>query len=108
VKEAVWTGRTTAEGIQDSLECTGKLVTGAGAIMIVSFGGMMFSTMVPLIEIGLPRASNLIDATVVRLLVALMSVADRWNWWPSRPPTRAELAAAEEDAPAPSPAVPAK
>ncbi len=44
----------------------------------------------------------LIDATVVRILLvpALMSVADQWNWWPSRPPTREELvAAAEEDAP---------
>jgi RND superfamily putative drug exporter len=89
VKEAVWTGRTTAEGIQDSLEYTGKLVTGAGAIMIVSFGGMMFSTMVPLIEIGFIMGfAILIDATVVRILLvpALMSVADHWNWWPSRPP----------------------
>ncbi len=89
VKEAVWTGRTTREGIQDSLECTGKLVTGAGAIMIVSFGGMMFSTMVPLIEIGFIMGfAILIDATVVRILLvpALMSVADQWNWWPSRPP----------------------
>ncbi len=89
VKEAVWTGRTTREGIQDSLECTGKLVTGAGAIMIVSFGGMMFSTMVPLIEIGFIMGfAILIDATIVRILLvpALMSVADQWNWWPSRPP----------------------
>jgi RND superfamily putative drug exporter len=96
VKEAVWTGRTTREGIQDSLECTGKLVTGAGAIMIVSFGGMMFSTMVPLIEIGFIMGfAILIDATVVRILLvpALMSVADRWNWWPSRPPAREEVAA---------------
>jgi RND superfamily putative drug exporter len=95
VKEAVWTGRTTREGIQDSLECTGRLVTGAGAIMIVSFGGMMFSTMVPLIEIGFIMGfAILIDATVVRILLvpALMSVADQWNWWPSRPPTREELA----------------
>jgi RND superfamily putative drug exporter len=96
VKEAVWTGRTTEEGIQDSLEYTGKLVTGAGAIMIVSFGGMMFSTMVPLIEIGFIMGfAILIDATVVRILLvpALMSVADQWNWWPSHPPTREELAA---------------
>ncbi len=89
VKEAVWTGRTTREGIQDSLECTGKLVTGAGAIMIVSFGGMMFSSMVPLIEIGFIMGfAILIDATVVRILLvpALMAVADQWNWWPSKPP----------------------
>jgi RND superfamily putative drug exporter len=102
VKEAVWTGRTTREGIQDSLECTGKLVTGAAAIMIVSFGGMMFSSMVPLIEIGFIMSfAILIDATVVRILLvpALMSVVDQWNWWPSRPPTREELAAgAKEEA----------
>jgi RND superfamily putative drug exporter len=101
VKEAVWTGRTTREGIQDSLECTGKLVTGAGAIMIVSFGGMMFSSMVPLIEIGFIMGfAILVDATVVRILLvpALMSVVDQWNWWPSKPPTPEELAAgAEED-----------
>ena len=96
VKEAVWTGRTTAQGIQDSLECTGKLVTGAGAIMIVSFGGMMFSSMVPLIEIGFIMGfAILIDVTVVRILLvpALMAVADRWNWWPARPPARPEPAA---------------
>jgi len=100
VKEAVWTGRTTREGIQDSLECTGKLVTGAGAIMIVSFGGMMFSSMVPLIEIGFIMGfAILVDATVVRILLvpALMSVADRWNWWPSRPPTSEAPAADAKD-----------
>jgi RND superfamily putative drug exporter len=113
VKEAVWTGRTTREGIQDSLECTGKLVTGAGAIMIVSFGGMMFSSMVPLIEIGFIMGfAILIDATVVRILLvpALMSVVDRWNWWPSRPPTTEELAAGakEDGADNAPPAVPGK
>jgi hypothetical protein len=36
-----------------------------------------------------------------------MTVADRWNWWPSRPLTHAELAA-EEEAPAAPPALPAK
>jgi RND superfamily putative drug exporter len=101
VKEAVWTGRTTAEGIQDSLECTGKLVTGAGAIMIVSFSGMMFSTMVPLVEIGFIMGfAILIDATVVRILLvpALMAVVDRWNWWPSRPPLKpARATGAKED-----------
>jgi len=111
VKEAVWTGRTTREGIQDSLECTGKLVTGAGAIMIVSFGGMMFSSMVPLIEIGFIMGfAILIDATIVRILLvpALISVADKWNWWPSRPPAKEEPpAAAEEDrATSAPPAVP--
>jgi RND superfamily putative drug exporter len=107
VKEAVWTGRTTREGIQDSLECTGKLVTGAAAIMIVSFGGMMFSTMVPLIEIGFIMGfAILIDATLVRILLvpALMSVADRWNWWPSHPPTPADLpAVANQNGAAPTP-----
>ena len=113
VREAVWTGRTTREGIQDSLECTGKLVTGAGAIMIVSFGGMMFSTMIPLIEIGFIMGfAILIDATVVRILLvpALMSVADQWNWWPSRPPTRDGLAAGanQPGADNTSPALPEK
>jgi hypothetical protein len=41
----------------------------AGAVMIVSFGGMMFSTMVPLIEIGFIMGfAILIDATVFRIL----------------------------------------
>jgi uncharacterized membrane protein YdfJ with MMPL/SSD domain len=57
----------------------------------------MFSSMVPLIEIGFIMGfAILIDATVVRILLvpALMSVVDRWNWWPARPPTKEELAAA--------------
>jgi RND superfamily putative drug exporter len=88
VREAVWNGRTTKEAVADSLETTGKLVTGAGAIMVVSFGGMMLSTMLPLIEVGfIIGIAVLLDATVVRILLvpAIMSVADKWNWWPSKP-----------------------
>jgi RND superfamily putative drug exporter len=81
-------GRTTNEAVSDSLATTGKLVTGAGAIMVVSFGGMMLSTMLPLIEVGfIIGIAVLLDATVVRILLvpAILSIADKWNWWPSKP-----------------------
>jgi putative drug exporter of the RND superfamily len=89
VREAVWSGRTTKEAVSDSLETTGKLVTGAGAIMVVAFGGMILSTMLPIKEVGfIIGVAVLLDATIVRILLvpAIMSVADRWNWWPAKPP----------------------
>jgi RND superfamily putative drug exporter len=89
VREAVWNGRTTKEAVSDSLDTTGKLVTGAGAIMVVAFGGMMLSTMLPIKEVGfIIGIAVLLDATVVRILLvpAIMSVADKWNWWPAKPP----------------------
>ncbi|MEM3341589.1 MAG: MMPL family transporter [Thermoplasmata archaeon] len=89
IKEEVWKGKPLEAAIEDALHITGRIVTAAGAIMVISFGGLMLSTMLILVEVGFILAfAILMDTTVVRMLLvpAIMSVAKKWNWWPSYPP----------------------
>jgi putative drug exporter of the RND superfamily len=66
------------------LERTGRLITGAAAIMAaVFFGfGLARSVIVQAVGIGIGIAV-MIDATIVRALLvpAAMRLMGRWNWW---------------------------
>jgi putative drug exporter of the RND superfamily len=66
------------------LERTGRLITGAAAIMAaVFFGfGLARSVIVQAVGIGIGLAV-MIDATIVRALLvpAAMRLMGRWNWW---------------------------
>lgn len=89
IKEEVWKGKPTREAIADALEHTGGVVTGAAAIMVIAFGGLMLSSSMLLVEFGFVLALAVaIDATVVRtfLVPAIMSLAEQTNWWPTTPP----------------------
>ncbi len=89
IREEVWKGKTTREAIADALQHTGGIVTGAAAIMVIAFSGLMLSSTIILVEFGFILAiAVLIDATLVRtfLVPAIMSVAENSNWWPSSPP----------------------
>merc|ERR1712072_152001 len=79
--------------IQDSvvraLHETGPVVTGAGLIMALSFGGNLLAESTTLNQGGWLLASGvLIDTFIVRTLLvpALISLADNATWWPRRPP----------------------
>jgi RND superfamily putative drug exporter len=66
------------------LSHTGKVITGAAAIMVVVFGGFMLADIVILKSMGFGLAfAVLIDATIVRglLVPATMRLMGRWNWW---------------------------
>jgi RND superfamily putative drug exporter len=66
------------------LERTGRLITGAAAIMVVVFGAFGLSSVIILKQIGFGLAlAILIDATIVRALVvpAAMRLMGKWNWW---------------------------
>jgi putative drug exporter of the RND superfamily len=67
-----------------SLARTGRLITGAAAIMAgVFFGfGLAHAIMIKAIGIGMGIAV-VVDATVVRALLvpATMRLLGRWNWW---------------------------
>ncbi len=73
------------------LEKSGKVITGAAAIMIVVFGGFMLADVVIIKSMGFGLAlAVLIDATIVRglLVPATMRLMGRWNWWAPAPVRR--------------------
>jgi RND superfamily putative drug exporter len=70
--------------VANGLQKTGRLITGAAAIMVVVFSTFGLSSIIILKQIGLGLAlAILLDATVVRALVvpATMRLMGKWNWW---------------------------
>jgi RND superfamily putative drug exporter len=79
------------QAVAASLERTGRLITGAAAIMaVVFFGfGVAHAVMIKAIGIGMGIAV-VVDATIVRALLvpATMRLLGRWNWWAPAPLAR--------------------
>jgi len=77
------TGDNTS-AVAAGLERTGRLITGAAAIMAaVFFGfGLARSVIIQAVGIGIGIAV-VVDATIVRALLvpATMRLMGRWNWW---------------------------
>ncbi len=75
-------------GVAMGLEKTGRLITGAAAIMCAVFlaFGMADVVIIKAIGIGLAVAVA-IDATLVRMLIvpSVMRILGRANWWAPRP-----------------------
>lgn len=93
IKENVWDGMSNNDAIAYGLNNTAKLITGAGLIMLIAFGGLLFSSSYILIQFGFVLAfAVLLDTFLVRTLLvpAIMSFANTMNWWPSRPNTKNE------------------
>jgi RND superfamily putative drug exporter len=70
--------------VANGLQKTGRLITGAAAIMVVVFSAFGLSSVIILKQIGFGLAlAILLDATVVRALVvpAAMRLMGKWNWW---------------------------
>jgi len=77
------TGDNT-KAVANGLQKTGRLITGAAAIMVVVFMAFGLSSVVILKQIGLGLAlAILLDATIVRALVvpSTMRLMGKWNWW---------------------------
>ena len=74
--------------VADALESTGRLITGAAAIMAAVFFGFATagSVIIQAVGIGIGLAV-VIDATIVRALLvpATMRLMGRWNWWAPAP-----------------------
>ena len=74
----------TASAIAEGLERSGRLITGAAAIMVAVFLAFGLADVVVIKSIGLGLAIAVaIDATLVRALIvpALMRLLGRANWW---------------------------
>jgi putative drug exporter of the RND superfamily len=86
-----------AAAVAQSLAHTGRLITGAAAIMagvFFGFGVANSVTMIKAMGIGMGIAV-IVDATIVRavLVPATMRLLGRWNWWAPfalAPPPRTE------------------
>jgi uncharacterized membrane protein YdfJ with MMPL/SSD domain len=83
--EAYMKSGDNAVAVAESLAHTGRLITGAAAIMasvFFGFGVMASVTMIKAMGIGMGLAV-IVDATIVRALLvpATMRLLGRWNWW---------------------------
>jgi putative drug exporter of the RND superfamily len=70
--------------IREGLATTGRVVTAAGAIMVVVFGSFLLFPDRMLKQFGLGLAvAVFLDALVIRCLIvpAIMQVLGRWAWW---------------------------
>jgi putative drug exporter of the RND superfamily len=78
----------TSRAVADALESTGRLITGAAAIMAAVFFGFATagSVIIQAVGVGIGLAV-VIDATIVRALLvpATMQLMGRWNWWAPAP-----------------------
>ena len=89
-EEYVRTGDNT-RAVAESLERTGRLITGAASIMASVLFAFGFADMVVIKAIGIGMGiAVVVDATIVRALVvpATMRLLGRWNWWAPLPLAR--------------------
>src|SRR5258706_4293429 len=75
-------------GVALGLEKSGRLITGAAAIMVAVFIAFGLAQVVIIKSIGVGLAIAIaIDATIVRILIvpSVMRILGRANWWAPRP-----------------------
>jgi putative drug exporter of the RND superfamily len=75
-------------GVAMGLEKSGRLITGAAAIMVAVFIAFGLAEVVIIKAIGIGLAVAIaIDATIVRILIvpSVMRILGRVNWWAPRP-----------------------
>jgi uncharacterized membrane protein YdfJ with MMPL/SSD domain len=68
---------------------TGGIITAAGVIMAIAFSGLMLSSLQIIVQAGfILTFAVLVDTFVIRtiLVPAIMSIAEKWNWWPGKVP----------------------
>jgi RND superfamily putative drug exporter len=86
-EEYARTGNNTL-AVATGLERSGRLITGAAAIMFAVFMAFGLAEVVIIKAIGIGLAIAVaIDATIVRSLIvpAVMRLLGDWNWWAPRP-----------------------
>ncbi len=72
------------ESVAVGLRSTGKIITGAAAIMVVVFGAFSMGSMLSIQQLGFGLAVAIaLDATIIRsvLVPSVMTLAGEWNWY---------------------------
>jgi putative drug exporter of the RND superfamily len=102
IREEVLNGSTDREAIKTALEKIWVTIFGLGLVLATVFTSLVATRIALLGEIGfVVAAAVLIDVSVVILFFvpALMGLADRFNWWPSKIGRRAGNAEDEKKEP---------
>jgi uncharacterized membrane protein YdfJ with MMPL/SSD domain len=84
VRELVDRGRSTEEAVAEGIKSTAGVITGAAAVMVVTFAAFATGSDQSMKQLGVGLAvAILIDATIVRavLLPATMKLLGERNWW---------------------------
>ncbi|MHA1116197.1 MAG: MMPL family transporter [Candidatus Heimdallarchaeaceae archaeon] len=82
-------GYTETASIHKGVYRTGPIISAAGIIMAIAFSGLMLSKEMVLNQFGFMLCfAVIVDTFVIRtiLVPAIMSLAQKWNWWPSKLP----------------------
>ncbi|MHA1406429.1 MAG: MMPL family transporter [Candidatus Heimdallarchaeaceae archaeon] len=82
-------GFTDEAAIHKGLFKTGNIISFAGIIMAIAFSGLLLGREMVLNQFGFMLCfAVLIDTFVIRtvLVPAIMVIAQKWNWWPSKKP----------------------
>jgi RND superfamily putative drug exporter len=93
IREEVLNGKSDNEAIKTAITKTGGTIMGLGLILASVFGSLLFTGIPILQEIGMAvSAAVLFDTFIVILFVvpALMGMAQRLNWWPTKPKRNAD------------------
>ena len=94
IREEVLNGKTDNEAILTALDKVWVTIFGLGLVLSAVFGSLLLTGIVLIQEISLAIAGAvLIDVTVVILFFvpALMGMAQKLNWWPSKLSSRQQL-----------------
>lgn len=78
-------GYTNRASITKAIYRTGPIITAAGLIMALAFGGLMLSQTIVMIQFGFMLCfAVLLDTFIVRTLLvpSLLAVSGNLNWWP--------------------------
>lgn len=93
IREEVLKGKSDNEAIKIAITKTGGTIIGLGLILASVFGSLMFTGIPIMAEIGMAvSAAVLFDSIIVILFVvpALMGMAQRLNWWPTKTKRKTE------------------
>lgn len=93
VRELRWGGATQTDAIVQTISETNTTLAMAALVMCVAFGGMLTMDSLAAVQMGAVLVTSvLVDVTLVRLLLVpcLLSLGERWVWWPSVPPLAAK------------------
>ncbi|HEY4699964.1 MAG TPA: MMPL family transporter [Nitrososphaerales archaeon] len=93
IREEVLKGKSDNEAIKIAITKTGGTIIGLGLILASVFGSLIFTGIPIMAEIGMAvSAAVLFDSIIVILFVvpALMGLAQKLNWWPTKPKRKTE------------------
>lgn len=82
-------GYTTSAAIILGVSSTGPIISAAGCVMAMAFGGLLLENIIASNQMGMVFVFGvLVDTFIVRpmLVPSILSFADTWNWWPTKMP----------------------